>query len=165
MGMLGFLDMGFRNRAGVIAFVACVCLSQQVRAKSRELPPGILAALAADEKSYCDQFLGDYKKGCQKTFRENLSWRELLIAPSGQTAILVQNGESCGTAGCALSLFIQQSDTNFAQVLGTDGEVGTLSSVNVLKAVTNGHYNIQKTWHDGKTQTLYLWDGLRYSAH
>jgi hypothetical protein len=41
---------------------------------------------------------------------------------------------------------------------------GALGEIKVLKDITKGHYNIQKTWHDGKTQTLYLRDGLRYAA-
>jgi hypothetical protein len=88
----------------------------------------------------------------------------LIISPSGQTAVLVKNGESCGTAGCALLLFVQQKEGSFVQVLGTDGEAGTLSSVEVLKTITKGHYDIQKTWHDRETQTRYQWDGARYSS-
>jgi hypothetical protein len=91
-------------------------------AESKGLPPSVITALSPDEKAYCDQFLGDFKKSCHQTFRANLSWRELIISPSGQTAILVKNGESCGTAGCALLLFVQQKERSFAQVLGLDGE-------------------------------------------
>jgi hypothetical protein len=157
--------MAFRNTIGAVAVATCICVSLQ-GSTATSLPAGVLQALAAREKDYCDQFLGDYKKGCDQTFRANLSWHELVITPSGQTAILVENHNmgACGSAGCALSLFIQQPDSKFIQVLGTDGEVGTLESVKVLRTVTKGHYNIQKTWHDGKTRSLYVWDGLRYSA-
>ena len=132
--------------------------------KSKSLPPGVLKALAADEKEYCDDVLGELKKGCHQTFRANLSWLELVITPSEQTAILVldENRGSCGSAGCGLSLFVQQPDAKYTQVLGW--EVGTLQSIDVLKTVTKNHYNIQKTWRDGKTRTLYMWDGRRYSA-
>jgi hypothetical protein len=119
----------FRNTVGVVVLVACTCISLQGNSvKSNSLPTGVLKALAAREKDYCDQFLGDYKKGCHQTFRANLSWHELVITPSGQTAILVENYNlgACGSAGCALSLFIQQPSAEFVQVLGTDGEVGTL---------------------------------------
>ena len=157
--------MNIRCTVAVLAFVACYCMSLHGESpKSKLLSPGVLKALASDEKDYCDEFLGDFKKGCSQAFRAHLLSRELVITPSGQAAILVENRKSCGSAGCSLSLFVQQPDEKFVQVLGRAGEVGTLGSVKVLKAVTNGHYNIQKTWHDGKTQTLYLWDGFRYSA-
>jgi hypothetical protein len=157
------LGMRFRYAVVALGLVACVSPSSRGEgARSTSLPSAVIKALSADEKVYCDQFGGDFKKGCHQTFRANLSWRELKISPSGETAILVKNGESCGTAGCALGLFVQQTDGPFVQVLGTDGEVGTLSSVEVLKTVTKNHYDIQKTWHDRKTQTLYQWDGARY---
>jgi hypothetical protein len=152
--------MDIRYAVGVVALVTCCCMSLHGDSpKSKGLPPGVLKALASAEKAYCDHF--EDKKGCHRTFRVNLSWRELVITPSGQKAFLVENGVSCGSAGCALSLFVQQPDAKYVQVLG---EVGTLASVRVLKTVTKDHYNVQKIWHDGKTQTLYLWDGLRYSA-
>lgn len=155
--------MNFRNAVSVLVTCSCIFL-QGGSAKSKSLPPGVLKALAADEKDYCDKFLGDFKKGCHQTFRANLLWQELVISPSRQTAILVENRESCGSAGCALSLFVQQPDAKFVQVLGTDGQVGTLGSVKVETTVTKDHYDIQKTWHDGKTHTIYRWDGVRYSA-
>jgi hypothetical protein len=156
--------MGYRMSVVMLALVSCGCLRLQANStKSKSLPPGVLGALAADEKDYCDRFLGDFKKGCHRTFRAHLLWRQLVITPSGQPAILVENGESCGSAGCTLSLFVQQSDTKFVQVLGTGVEVGTLRQIKILKTVTNGHYDIQKIWHDGKTHTVYSWDGTRYS--
>jgi hypothetical protein len=160
-------NLGMRFRYAVVAFWLVACVSTSLRgegAQSTSLPSAVTKALSADEKAYCDQFVGDFKKRCHQTFRANLSWRELPISPSGEAAILVRNGESCGTAGCALGLFVQQTDGAFVQVLGTDGEVGTLSSIEVLKTVTKNHYDIQKTWHDRKTQTVYQWDGARYSS-
>jgi hypothetical protein len=132
----------------------------------KPLPPAIFKALAADEAEYCDEFEGDFKKGCAETFRINLMWRELPLALRGLSAILVENRNTgfCGSAGCALSLFIQQPDAQFAQTLGRDGEVGTLDRVSVLKTITDGHHNIQKTWADGKTHTIYRWSGSRYFA-
>jgi hypothetical protein len=132
----------------------------------KPLPPGVLEALAADEAEYCDEFEGDFKKGCEETFRTNLMWRELPVAPRGLPAILVENRNTgfCGSAGCALSLFIQRPDAEFAQALGNDGDVGDLNCVTVLKTVTHGHYNIQKTWADGKTHTIYRWRSSRYFA-
>jgi hypothetical protein len=134
--------------------------------EAKPLPPGLLEALAADEKEYCDEFQDDFKKGCEDTFRTNLMWRELSVAPGGPKAILVQNSNMgfCGTAGCALGLFIQTPDTQFTQTLGTDGEVGALDEVTVLKTITRGHHDIQKTWADGRTHTIYRWRGTRYSA-
>jgi hypothetical protein len=159
--------MGFRNKVGVVTLATGICMTLHgANAKSKSLPPGVLRALAEDENDYCEQFLGDYKKGCHQTFQANLLWLELEIAPSEQVAILVENHNlgACGSAGCSLYLFVQLPDAKFVQVLGTDGESGALGDIKVLKDITKGHYNIQKTWRDGKTQTLYLWDGRRYSA-
>lgn len=132
----------------------------------KPLPPGVLEALAADQAEYCDEFEGEFKKGCEETFRVNLMWRELPVAPRKPPAILVENRNSsfCGSAGCALKLFIQSPGDQFTQALGKDGEVGDLDSVAVLGAVTDGHYKIQKTWADGRTHTIYRWRGSRYSA-
>ncbi len=158
--------MRFRNKASVVALVTCICMSvQESTAKSSKgLPPGIIKALAKDEQEYCDQF--EVKKSCHQKFRANLVWRELFITPSGQSAFLVEsyNMGFCGSAGCSLYLFVRQSDANFVQVLGNSGGVGTLGHVKVLKSLTEGHYDIKKTWRDGKTTTIYRWDGARYSA-
>jgi hypothetical protein len=164
---LGFFKMSFRRTVDVDLVIMCICLTfHGAPATSTSLPPGVLKALAGDERNFCEQFLGDYKKGCHQTFRDNLLWLELEIAPSKQPAFLVENHNlgACGSAGCSLYLFIKKSDVRFVQVLGTDGEVGALGDVEVLKDITRGYYNILKTWHDGKRQTLYLWDGQRYSA-
>jgi hypothetical protein len=155
--------MKFRHFVAALLLGACIYAPLGAGAEATGLPSSLIKVLSADEKAYCDQ-LGDFKEGCHQTFRANLSWRELTISPLGQRAILVKNGESCGSAGCSLSLFVRQRDGKFVQVLGTDGEVGALSSVKVLKAVTKSHFDIQKTWHDRKTRTLYQWDGERYSS-
>jgi hypothetical protein len=159
--------MGLRYTVGALLLVACSCLSLAADSvKTKSPPPGVLKALAADEKEYCDQFLSDFKKGCRQKFRASLLWRQLLIAPSGQVAILVEvnNMGFCGVAGCSLDLFVQQPNAKFVQVLGKSGDVGTLDRVTVLKTVTTGYYNIQVTWSDSKTQTIYKWDGQRYSS-
>jgi hypothetical protein len=138
--------------------------AQSSRYGTKDLPEGVLKALAADEKEYCDRFLGGYKTGCHDTFRANLEWAEEKITPGAQVAILVENKTSCGIAGCWLGLFVQRADGKFSQVLGTDGEVGVLKNVAVLKELTNGHFDIEKTWKDEETKTIYRWNGARYSA-
>jgi len=158
---------GKLSAAELASAVAAPIITRSLgKTEAKPLPSGVLKALAADEAEYCDQFEDDFKKGCEEMFRINLMWRELPVAPRGLSAILVENrnGAFCGSAGCALSLFIQQPDAEFAQTLGKDGDVGTLDRVAVLKTITDGHYNIQKTWADGKTHTIYRWRGSRYSA-
>jgi hypothetical protein len=134
--------------------------------EANPVPTGALKALAADEKEYCDEFEGDFKKGCAESFRTNLIWRDLPVTPQGRVAILVENRNIsfCGSAGCALRLFIAQADGQFVQTLGTEGEVGAIDRLAILKTVTNGFYDIQKTWADRKTSTTYRWNGSRYSA-
>ena len=105
-----------------------------------------------------------YKTGCHETFRANLEWAELKITPGTQAAILIENKTSCGIAGCWLGLFLQRGNGKFAQVLGTDGEVGVLKNVTVLRELTNGHFDIEKAWKDEETKTVYRWNGARYSA-
>lgn len=158
---------GKLNATEVTAAIAAPISTRSLgNTEVKPLPPSVLKALAIDEAEYCDEFEDDFKKGCEETFRTNLMWRELPVAPRGFPAILVENKNTgfCGSAGCALSLFIQQPDAQFAQTLGKDGEVGSLDSVSVLKTITDGHYNIRKTWADGKTHTIYRWRGSRYSA-
>ena len=70
----------------------------------------------------------------------------------------------CGSAGCALYLFVQKVDGCYAQVLGNQGDVGTIKRFTVLKEITKDHYNLQVTWNDGKTHLIYLWDGSRYTT-
>lgn len=131
---------------------------------SKTLPLGVLKALSAEEKSFCDQF--EDKKNCAQKFRVNLLWRELEIAPARPVAFLVENHNlgACGSAGCSLFLFVQERDGEFVQVLGMDGDIGELNRIKALKDTMQGHYKIQKTWADGKTNTTYVWNGSRYEA-
>jgi len=132
----------------------------------KPLPSGIMKALAADMAIYCDEFDDSFKKGCEETFLVNLMWRELSVSPKGLPAVLLENRNIgfCGSAGCSLSLFLQQPDAQFVQTFGNGGEVGNLDEIKVLKTITNEHYDIQKTWANGKTHTIYRWTGSEYSA-
>jgi hypothetical protein len=129
---------------------------------TQRLPNGVLKAMAGDERDYCHQWLGEYRKSCGEKFRHNLLWRELVITPSGERAILVENPNlgACGSAGCALSLFAQRGKHHYDQLLG---ELGKLTAIAVLNTITNGYYDLQKTWADGTTNSKYRWDGRRYS--
>jgi hypothetical protein len=153
-------------RLSTIALTALVLanLPRTERTAASTPPEGVLKELASDEKEYCERFFDSYKKGCHETFRANLAWRDLEITPGGQVAILVENKTSCGIAGCALYLFVQQKSGNSTQVLGAEGGLGTLKRVAVLKKITNGHYDIRVTWSDGKTSSVYQWDGWHYST-
>jgi hypothetical protein len=135
--------------------------------EAKPLPSGVVKALAPDTKIFCDQFEDVLKKGCEQTFVVNLMWRELSVTPNGFPAVLVENRNMgfCGSAGCSLSLFIEQPGAEFVQVFGADGEVGNLDEVKVLKTAKDGHYDIQKTWADGTTHTLYRWTGSQYLAN
>jgi hypothetical protein len=158
---------GKLNAAEVTAAKAAAINTRSLgNTEMKPLYPGVLEALERDEAEYCDQFEGDFKKGCEETFQINLMWRELRVAPQGPPAILVENRNAgfCGSAGCALSLFIAQPNAKFLQTLGKDGEVGDLDRVKTLKTITDGHYDIRKTWADGKAYTIYRWKGSRYSA-
>src|ERR1700730_10644130 len=55
------------------------------------------------------------KKGCAEPFQANLMWVQLQVAPQGVPGILVQNNNTgfCGVAGCALKLFIIQTNGEF----------------------------------------------------
>lgn len=144
---------------------ATVAVAQQSHKRGVQgLPTGVVEAMAGDEKDYCDQWLGLYRKGCRDKFRRNLLWRKLLISPSGEEAILVENHNmgACGSAGCSLSLFTELSSGAFAQVLGTQGDVGSVTRIRVLRSVTKRHYELQKTWADQQTRTVYKWNGTRY---
>ena len=134
--------------------------------EANPLPGGVLKALAGDEAEYCDEFEGDSRKGCADTFRINLMWREFAVSPRGYTAILVENRNTgfCGSAGCALSLFLAAADGQFLQIFGTNGEVGSVDRIVVLKTVTKGFYDIQKTWSDETTHEIFQWTGTQYSS-
>jgi len=153
---------------GLIALVmlGCIGLNGQTPEPKR-LAAGIYSALASDETAYCAQFLGSFKKGCRQTFRASLIWREIEVSPT-QPAILIELHDvlgQCGSAGCTLYVFLRQQSTGkYIQVLGTHGEVGDLARIGVLKTTTKDYYDVQKTWHDGKTHTVYKWNGLRYAA-
>jgi hypothetical protein len=161
--VLEFFNMGLHKTIGIVALLASSRISLQTEnTKPKSLPSGVLQALARDEKDYCDQFLGDFKKNCKQTFRANLMWREVELSPQGRAAFLIEihSVGACGSAGCTLYVFVQQRNTEFVQVLG---DVGDLDSVKILKSATGGYYDIQKTWRNGKTETVYKWDGKRYS--
>ena len=50
--------MGSGKVTGVIVLVMCFCVSLQADStKTKRLPPGIIKALAGEEKDFCDQFL------------------------------------------------------------------------------------------------------------
>jgi len=147
--------------------VVCGCIGLYGQpTESKSLPAGVYKALAADESAYCAQFLGDFKKGCRQNFRAALTWREIQVSPA-QNAILIELRNimgACGSAGCTVYVFVQRANGTFVQVLGKQGDVGELGRITVLRTTTKDHYDIQKTWRDGKTHTIYEWDGLRYSA-
>jgi hypothetical protein len=130
----------------------------------KNLPEAVLQALAADEMQYCDRFIGSRKAGCHETFRANLAWEKLKITANGQFGFLIENKTSCGSAGCWLGLFVEDANGKAVQVLGTDGEVGILKNVAVSQELVNEHFIIAKTWKDGKTKTIYRWNGSRYAA-
>jgi len=118
--------------------------------------------MEAYEKNYCEQW-GDASAGdCHQVFRKNLRWKELSITPKDDTVILVEisNMGFCGSAGCSLLLFVAEADKHFAQVLA---EVGDIARIKVLTTLTNGHYDLRKTWAEGHTATVYKWDGKQYS--
>lgn len=147
-------------------FVALNCDQQTVPSTAKTLTEGVLKGLAREAKEYCeDQFVEGFRKGCETKFAAHLRWLELSITPSGETAVLVENDNLgfCGTAGCALYLLVRQKDTKFTQVLGSNGGLGTLDRVRVIENITKGHYDIQVTWSDRKTRSVYQWDGARYS--
>lgn len=141
--------------------------SEKFSAPVKSLAPEVLKGLRNYQMQYCeDQFGEKFRKDCGKKFAANLKWVELSIMPSGKTAILVENRNIgfCGTAGCSLYLLVRDANGSFIQVLGRDGEVGTISRVTLLKDVTDDHYDLRITWSDGKTHSLYRWNGLRYTS-
>ncbi len=160
------LSLRFLFGLVALAIFGCVGLSGHT-VESKRLPAGIYRALASDETAYCAQFLGSFKKGCRQTFRDALIWREIEVSPT-QRAILIELHDvlgQCGSAGCTLYIFLWQRPTErYLQVLGTQGDVGELARISVLKTTTKDHYDLQKTWREGKTHTVYKWNGLRYAA-
>ena len=158
-------------RLSTIALSALTLLNcpipQADHSAPQALPTGVLKQLAGEAKEYCeDQFEEGFREGCEKKFAAHLRWRKLSITPAGESAILVENDNAgfCGSSGCALYLFVQQKGLKFTQVLGSEGGLGTLERVRVLKKITNGHYDIRVTWKDAKTHSVYQWDGSQYST-
>jgi hypothetical protein len=132
----------------------------------QNLPEGVLRQLAGVAKEYCeDQFEEGFRRGCHKKFLTNLRWRELSIIPSGRPGILVENDNTgyCGSGGCALYLFVRQTDNEFTQVLGSQGGLGRLENVAVLDAIAKGHFDICVTWSSQEGHSIYQWDGSKYS--
>jgi hypothetical protein len=132
----------------------------------RNLPEGVLKQLASVAKEYCeDQFEEGFRRGCPKKFVANLRWRELSITPSHESGILVENDNTgyCGSGGCALYLFVRRTDKEFTQVLGAQGGLGTLEEVEVLDAITKGHFDIRVTWSAPEGHAIYQWDGSEYA--
>lgn len=150
----------------ICVLTAFACAQQAETQGAQGLPKGVIKATAPDEKDFCHQWVGSYGRGCNNEFQKNLWWRQLAITPSGEIAILIEsrNMGYCGSAGCSLYLFKQASGTTLTQVLGRGriGDVGTLARVKVLEASTKGYYDLQKTWADEETVTVYKWDGSRY---
>jgi hypothetical protein len=153
----------FRISIGLVCLALLACFVASAGAQPNSLAPGILQALRSDELQRCKQVSGKFEERCHRSFVANLRWRELRVTPSGKTGILIENRNQgfCGSAGCALHLFLRQSDGTFAEVLD---EVGALGSIAVLKAVTKNSYDLQKISSDRRTRTIYRWDGSMYSA-
>ena len=120
--------------------------------------------MAGEEKDSCCHACGTDKSICREKFRQNLVWRTLSITPSGETATLVESGNigDCGSAECSLLLFVAAPKNAFVQVLGKSGDTGDVAQFKISEVLTNGHYDLQQTWTNGLTVTLYKWDGKRY---
>ena len=157
-----------RSLATVLTTLLLNCPQPQTNpAEPKALSDGVLRELARAEQQYCEDQFGDrYRKGCDKKFASNLKWLEVVVTPAGQPAILVENQNLgfCGTAGCSLYLFVQKADTSYVQILGRQGDVGTLKRFAVLKEITKDHYDVQVTWSDGKGHSIYRWNGTRYAT-
>ncbi|HEY6972655.1 MAG TPA: hypothetical protein VJA94_25830 [Candidatus Angelobacter sp.] len=154
--------MGFHRLAAALLITCAWPLLWSADVRVQRLPAGILNALSEDEAQSCRQVSGKFEKSCHRNFLSHLRWRELLLTPSGTAGVLVENRNQgfCGSAGCALYLFVAKPDRSFVVALD---EIGTVQSVKVLKTITRGHYDLKKTWSDGKTIVIYRWDGSLYS--
>ena len=152
-----------RISTGLLCLAFFVCFAASAGAQSDTLPLGILKALRSDELQCCKQGSEGFEESCHQHFIAHLRRRELRVAPPGKLAILIENRNQgfCGSAGCALHLFIRQSGGNFVEVLD---EVGILKNVTTLKSVTKGYSDLQKTSADRRTKTIYRWDGSEYVA-
>jgi hypothetical protein len=161
------MNLHFSAFALIVLLLNCP-RPQTDSAEPKALPDAVLAGLARAQELFCeDQFGNRHTKGCDKKFASHLKWSEVVIAPAGETAILVENQNQgfCGSAGCALYLFVQKADGRYAQVLGRQGDIGTLKRFAVLKETTKDHFNVQVTWSDGKGHSNYRWNGTRYATH
>jgi hypothetical protein len=139
---------------------------QNIPTEPTALPAGVLTALVPFPEQYCEDQFGDRRKrGCGKQFASHLKWMEVVVAPTGETGILIENQNQgfCGTAGCSLYLVVK-ADGTYAQVLGRLGDVGTLKRFVVLKETTKGHFNVQIAWSDGQGHSNYRWNGSRYAT-
>ncbi|SRR6266404_645693 len=161
------MNLHFSTYAFFVLLLTCP-RPQTDPTEPKALPDGVLAGLVRAQEMFCeDQFGNKHEKGCDKKFASHLQWSEVVIAPVGETAILVENQNQgfCGSAGCALYLVVQKADGSYAQVLGKQGDVGTLKRFAVLKEITKDHFNVQVTWSDGKGHSNYRWNGTRYATH
>lgn len=159
-----FSSMRPTKIACVSMILWCVPLSHANESHAKPLPPGVLQAMANDEKEYCNQSTEGLTNTCREKFRANLLWRTLELTPGKRIGFLVENHNlgACGTAGCSLYLFVEEKKGSFIQVLGQDGDVGYLESIAVLTSITTGHFDILKVWADGKNRTIYTWSERRY---
>ncbi len=124
--------LGKPFRVSVRLLFACLLLLP-AGTQANTLSPSILKALRSDELQCCKQVSGKFEESCHLSFVANLRWCEFRVSRSGKTAFLIENRNTgfCGSAGCALHLFIQRSDGSFAEVFD---EVGALESVKTLKS-------------------------------
>jgi hypothetical protein len=155
-----------RNIIATFTLMSCFCIP--VRGNSAEsgtLPPGVVKALAKYEKEYCEEFLGEFRKGCHQKFRANLLWQPLVITQSGQTAFLVENRNSGfgGVRSISLCPTVEGEIRSNPRNIRGHGNRDPRKH----RSFECGHerpLQHSKTWRDGKTCTLYLWDGARYSS-
>jgi hypothetical protein len=131
------------------------------------LPGGVLSALRGARTFWCEDQYGDKRaKGCGSKFNSHLKWTRIVISPDGETGILMesQNVGSCGSGGCALYLCVEREGGKYRQVLGTDGGLGDLERVSVLKRTTKGHFDLRVGWRSSKGQSIYRWNGKYYDS-
>jgi hypothetical protein len=156
--------MKYRTVVALLLATSFSAASQLGQAKTPELPSEVLASLAPHEAQYCSecQF-----PDCHQTFRKNLLWQDLIITPSQDKAVLVEihNMGFCGSTGCPIYLFEFKANGKTVQILGKNGEIGSLSTVTPMAGVTRNHYELLKIWSDGKTRSIYRWKGSRYSEY
>jgi hypothetical protein len=152
------------NSVRALFFLLTLGVSGFAQNFGADLPSGVLKALAGDRREYCEQV--ENRKDCRKSFEAHLIWQRLRLSPKGKTGILVENQNVgfCGSDGCALRLFVAIDEGRFVQVLGTQGDIGSLRQVKTLESVTKGYLDLRKVWSDGKSYTDYRWSGTRYTS-